>query len=348
MAGDVLSQSEVESLLSANDPQPQNTQEVQRAGDSHVTLYEFKRPERVSNSQMSAIRALHDGFSRDLGASLSAMLRTICEIKLISVDQLTYGEFVFSLTTPTYFTRIKSAGLDGYLLMDLNPSIVFPIVDRLLGGGKHGRPSDAAPQRPLTDIELQIADKVTAHAIKALERAWENICELKLEKPQSVNNPQLVQIVADTEVVVLVLFEISMGEQRGVLSLCIPFNTIESQTNKLTSDSWLIQKRRGQDFDQKLKVETGLSRATVELVVRMASTNLTTGEVYNLEIGDVIMTDHKANQGAEILIEGRPVFQAAPGVLQGKKAIRVGTALKSPKALVEEQLAKAAKQSKTA
>lgn len=338
---DVLSQSEVESLLSAIDPGSEPASSApRRAGDSSLTVYDFKRPERVSKEQMRAFHALHEGFSREFGAGLSAMLRTICEVKLISVDQLTYSEFVFSLESPTCFNLIESKGLEGHIILDLNPSIVFPIVDRLLGGGKETRQQQTAPQRPLTEIELRIASRVTSLALQALENAWSNICKLELRVAQIESNPQLVQIVPPNEVVVLVSFEITMAERRGILNLCVPFNTIESQANKLTSDSWLAYKRKSQDSTQKLKVETGLSRATVELVVRMATTNLTTADVMSLEKGDVIMTDQKASIGAEVLIEGRPVFRASPGVFKGKKAIRVGAQIKSPKTLVEEQLAK--------
>lgn len=337
---DVLSQSEVESLLSAIDPGAQpNAVVAQRGGDAALTVYDFKRPERVSKEQMRALHALHEAFSREFGAGLSAMLRTICEVKLISVDQLTYSEFVFSLENPTCFNLIESQGLDGHIILDLNPSIVFPIVDRLLGGGKDTKQQNS-PQRPLTEIELRIASRITTLALRALENAWSNICKLQLQVAQIESNPQLVQIVPPNEVVVLVSFEITMAERRGILNLCVPFNTIESQATKLTSDSWLAYKRKSQDPTQKIKVETGLSRATVELVVRMATTNLTTADVMGLEKGDVIMTDHKAATGAEILIEGRPVFRASPGVFKGKKAIRVGTQIKSPKTIVEEQLAK--------
>src|SRR5687767_10216765 len=132
---DVLSQSEVESLLAALEPAPQQrSAPTARPIDPHrpqVGVYDFKRPERVSKEQMRAFQAMHEGFSREFGAALSGMLRSIVEVKLISVDQLTYSEFVFSLENPTCFNLLESAGLDGNVILDLNPSIIFPIVDRL-------------------------------------------------------------------------------------------------------------------------------------------------------------------------------------------------------------------------
>lgn len=109
-----------------------------------VTTYDFKRPERVGKEQMRALQTMHEGFGRNYGASLSALLRTIVEVKLTSVDQLTYSEFVFSLENPTCFNLINADPLEGQLILDINPSLLFPIIDRLLGGG-----TDSTPPHPM-------------------------------------------------------------------------------------------------------------------------------------------------------------------------------------------------------
>lgn len=335
---DVLSQSEVESLLSALDPGAPPVESSGRPDrNALITIYDFKRPERVSKEQMRALQALHDGFSREFGAGLSSMLRTICEVKLISVDQLTYSEFVFSVENPTCFNLIESRGLDGHFILDLNPSIVFPIVDRLLGGGKESA-GQSIPLRPLTEIEVRLASRVTDIALRALENAWNNICDLSLSVAQVESNPQLVQIVPPNEVVVLISFEVSMGDVRGTLNLCLPFNTIEPQASKLTSDSWVSYKRKPLDERQKLNLETGVSRATVEVSVQLASTSLTTADAMNLEVGDIILTEHDVSRGAQVLIAGRPVFTGFPGVLKGQKAIRVANQIEPPSQAISRQL----------
>ena len=294
--GDVLSQSEVESLLAALDPgmqQPHQAPSMRREDfNTQISVYDFKRPERVSKEQMRAFQALHDSFSRELGASLSGMLRAIVEVKLISVDQLTYSEFVFSLENPTCFNLMYSEGLEGHIILDLNPSIIYPIVDRLLGGGKQA--AQDFPQRPLTEIELQLVSRITKQAIVALENAWANVCQLKLKVSQIESNPQLVQIVPPNEVIVLISFELSMGEVRGIMNLCIPYNTIEPLSGKLSSDSWSAYSKKGVDARQMLNLETGLTHAAVELVVHLAKAKLTARELSQLAVGDVILTEHGA------------------------------------------------------
>lgn len=341
--GDVLSQSEVESLLAALDPgmqsQPVTAAQTGRREEyrTQIGVYDFKRPERVSKEQMRAFQALHEGFSREFGASLSGMLRAIVEVKLISVDQLTYSEFVFSLENPTCFNLLASEGLEGHLVLDLNPSIIFPIVDRLLGGGKDA--SLDLPSRPLTEIELQLVARITNLAITALESAWSNICDLKLRVQQVESNPQLVQIVPPNEVIVLISFEVSMGEIRGIMNLCMPFNTIEPLSGKLSSDSWSAYTKKAIDPRQALNLETNVNRAAVEVVVHLAKGRLTAGDLAALSIGDVIMTDTALPTGAEVLVEGTPLFRAAPGILKGHKAITMGRPLAKPRDLISQKLA---------
>ncbi len=338
---DVLSQSEVESLLAALDPGSQIAPPVvdtTKRDDvrGQITVYDFKRPERVSKDHMRAFQAMHEGFSREYGAGLSSMLRSIIEVKLISVDQLTYSEFVFSLENPTCFNLLYSDGLHGHVILDLNPSIIFPIVDRLLGGGKF--PRQALPTRPLTEIELKLVSRITTLAIQGLEKAWRNVCELKLHVSQIESNPQLIQIVPPNEVVVLISFEITMGESRGIMNLCIPFNTIEPLAGKLSSDTWSAYGKREVDLRQRFNLETGIAQAAVQMEVRLANTTLTANDLMKLNVGDVIMTEKGINEGIEVCIEDRPVFSGHAGVYKGHKAVRIGKLIVRPDEIVENKL----------
>lgn len=318
---DSLSQSEVDSLLSALDP-AEVASANKSTGYSNVTVYDFKRPERVSKDQMRGIQGLHDSFSREFAAGLSGLMRSMIEVNLVSADQLTYGEFVFSLENPTCFNLLSTTGMDGDLIMELQPSIVFPIIDRLLGGHKEAK--SHIPERPMTDIEWSLVARITEIATTALENAWATICELSVEVGSTETNPQLVQLVPPNEVVVVLAFEIIMGEARGIANLCIPFNTIEPLAPKLSSDTWSSYTKKELTPRQKLNLETGLGTARVEVVAELASTRLNAGEVAGLGVGDVILTEHDVNAGLTLCVEGHPVFFAKPGLLKGHKAVEVG------------------------
>lgn len=329
MTGDVLSQAEVESLLTAMDSTGRTTPEPGRRpsapvsetssrGRDKVTPYDFRRPERVGKEQMRALQTLHEGFGRNFGAALSALMRSIIEVKLTSVDQLTYSEFVFSLENPTCFNLLRAEPLEGNLILDINPSVLYQIIDRLLGGGREG---SLPTRRPLTDIELRLVSRITGLFLEELRRAWENVLPLTLAVDRVESNPQLVQIVPPNEVVVLISFELTIGEVRGMMNLCIPYNSIERIGAKLSSNNWTAYGRRAATPEGIEQVSRGLRGSLVELVAVLAETRITTRDLIGLRVGDIITTDKDVRSPLAIAIEGVTKFQAKPGAYKGNKAI---------------------------
>jgi flagellar motor switch protein FliM len=334
MADDILSAAEVENLLtrmeaSSGAAKPAGGGPAEPVGGpprprEKVLPYDFKRPERVGKEQMRSLQTLHEGFSRNYGAALSGLMRSIVEVKLTSVDQLTYSEFVFSLESPTCFNLLKAEPLDGNLILDINPTILFPIIDRLLGGGKD---QTSPARRPLTEIELRLVGRITGLFLEEFHRAWENVIDLKLSVERVESNPQLVQIVPPNEVIVLISFEITLGEARGMMNLCIPFNSIERIGQKLSSNTWTSYGRKGATRESTDRITQNLRGATVQLVAQLAETKISTGDLIGLRIGDIITTEKDVNTPLVINVEGLAKYHARPGALKGRKAIRIEQAI---------------------
>jgi flagellar motor switch protein FliM len=343
MSGDVLSQAEVESLLTAIDakarataateqrPTPASAAPVAPSSKSRdkVTPYDFRRPERVGKEQMRALQTLHEGFGRNFGASLSGLLRSIIEVKLTSVDQLTYSEFVFSLENPTCFNLLRADPLEGNLILDINPSILYPIIDRLLGGG---RETGAVTRRPLTEIELRLVSKITSLFLEEMHRAWENVLVLDLEVVRVESNPQLVQIVPPNEVVVLISFELTVGDVRGMMNLCIPYNSIERISGKLSTNNWVSYGRKQATPQSIEQLSQNLHGSLVELVVMLAETRITTKDLIGLKVGDIIATEKDCHSALSVSVEGVTKLRAQPGALKGRKAICIESRIESASA----------------
>ncbi len=340
MGGDVLSQAEVESLLSAmgasgeaapapapTPPASDPTALAPPRTREKVTPYDFKRPERVGKEQMRALQTLHEGFGRNFAAGLSATLRSMVEVKLTSVDQLTYSEFVFSLENPTCFNLLRADPLEGNLILDINPAILYPIIDRLLGGGREATP---LARRPLTEIELRLVSRITGLFLDELRHAWENVLDLNLSVERVESNPQLVQIVPPNEVVVLISFELTIGEVRGMVNLCIPYNSIERISGKLSANSWVAYGRRQATPENIRQLTQALRSSLVELRVRLAQTSITAGELVGLRVGDIITTEKDIHAAALVTVEGVPKFHARPGAYKGHKAICIDSVLENP------------------
>ena len=346
MGDEVLSQAEVESLLNAMEQGGDAAQTVASAGGmepaatrrtsapsvgrkAKVTPYDFKRPERGGKEQMRALQTLHEGFGRNYGAALSALLRTIVEVKLTSVDQLTYSEFVFSLENPTCFNLLKADPLDGNLILDINPSILFPIIDRLLGGGTEPTPIE---RRPLTEIELRLVACITELFLEELKKAWANVVELELAVERVESNPQLVQIVPPNEVVVLIGFEITLGGVRGMMNLCIPFNSIERVAHQLSSNSWFSYAKASATDETRGTIGEQVSGSVVDLEVTLARSTITSADLFQLRVGDIIATEHDVHAPLEVTVSGVPKFHARAGAYKGRKAIELlGVIEKEPR-----------------
>jgi flagellar motor switch protein FliM len=330
MGDEILSQAEVESLLSAMEGgggrAPDVAVTTQRTREK-VTPYDFKRPERVGKEQMRALQSLHEGFGRNFGAALSALLRSIVEVRLTSVDQLTYSEFVFSLENPTCFNLLRAEPLEGNLILDINPSILYPIIDRLLGGGKETGP---LARRPLTEIELRLVSRITNLFLRELQRAWENVLALELSVERVESNPQLVQIVPPNEVVVLISFELAIQDVRGMMNLCIPFNTIERISSKLAANTWVSYGRTTTTRESADRISRRLDGSLVELIVTLAETRITTSDLWGLRVGDIITTENDAHDLLHVAVEGVTKFHARVGKLKGRKAIEVVETVAAP------------------
>ena len=323
--GDVLSQAEVESLLNSMESNDVAAPAAALAHDifkprEKVTVYDFKRPERVGKEQMRSLQTMHEGFGRNFGASLSALLRTMVEVKLTSVDQLTYSEFVFSLENPTCFNLIRAEPLEGQLILDINPSILFPIIDRLLGGTTSASPPT---RRPLTEIELRLVSRITTLFLREMQHAWENVLKLELSVDRVESNPQLVQIIPANEVIVLISFELTVGDTRGMMNLCIPFNTIERISGKLTSNSWVSYSRKPPTPDSMRQIGNRIGAAPVEVVVELAQTQIATADLLGLRVGDVIASEKDIHEALIVYVQGKPKFLASCGKFKGRKAIQI-------------------------
>ena len=349
MAGEVLSQEEVENLLNMmTDAVPRPTvpnkglglgtgiadrSESIKASAPPWTLKEkvspidWRRPDRVAKEQMKGLQTMHEGFSRNFAASLSTMLRAQVAVKLTSVVQLAYSEFIFGLDNPTCLNLLRVEPLEGNLLLDVNPSILYPMIDHLLGGGHE--PAMTA-RRPLTEIEQRIVLRVSQMFLQELKRAWANVIELDFEVIQTESNPQLIQVVPPNEVVVVLCFEVALIEVRGVIALCIPYNAFERIANKLTTTNWTSRDKKKATPETIKKISKEIRNTEVLLKVKLAGSKMKLHEFLNLRVGDVICTQKKADSPLLVSIEGIPKHWAVPGKYKGQTAIEITDNIEDP------------------
>lgn len=327
---DLLDQSDIDALLSsaavpADEVVASSSSLIfsKRNRDPETTeikIYDFKRPERVSKDQMRALQTLHEAFARNFGASLSGFLRTIVEVKVATCEQMTYAEFTSGLPNPTSFNLVAADGLEGQMCLEISPLIIYPIIDRLLGGSSNEL---FIPQRPMTQIETRLINNVTTRGLAALSEAWAKIREMHFRVSASESNPQLVQIVPPNEVVVVIAFELKLGNRAGTMNLCIPYNVIEPFMDRLSSQSWFSAAKNTRSKEVEETISHNLNRAPLQVTGLLGETTMTVKELLTLAAGDIIVTEKLAKSPVVVCVEGEKKYLAQIGQLRGQRALRV-------------------------
>jgi flagellar motor switch protein FliM len=326
---DVLDQSDIDALMSAvsagevrEPPREGQIFSRHRGNAERVEIkdYDFKRPERISKDQMRALRTLHEGFARNFGAFLTGFLRTIVEVRVAAADQLTYAEFIASLPNPTSFNLINAPELDGQLCMEISPLIIYPIIDRLLGGSND---DVFIPQRPMTLIETRLVKRILNQGMAALKEAWETVRDINFTLGEMESNPHIVQIVPPNEVVVVIGFELKLGSRAGTMSLCIPFAVVESLMQNISAENWFQAGRRRTGDEWTRLIAGQLADARLEITALLAETTITVADLRDLEVGDLIMTEKLAASPVSVRVGGVPKFLAQVGRHKGSRAVRI-------------------------
>ncbi len=326
---DVLDQGDVDALLAAVESgdveESDNSEQIfsrtrKDISAAEVRGYDFKRPERVSKDQMRALQTLHESFARNFGAALSGFLRAIVEVRVATCEQMTYGDFVSGLPNPTSFNLISAEGLKGQMCLEISPLIIYPIIDRLLGGTSSEL---FIPQRPMTLIETRLIESVTNYGLTALREAWESVKDLTFEISATESNPQLVQIVPPNEVVVVVGLEMKLSNRAGTMNLCIPYNVIEPVMEDLSTQNWFSIGSDASVAVSKERIEGSLTRASVGVSAILAETTMTMRDLASLSEGDLILTEKSIADPVLLCVEGQKKFLGSVGKCRRNRAVKI-------------------------
>lgn len=332
---EILSQTEIDALIKAmavgglapSRPQPSPTlgppSAVQTAGsgvqDKRIRVYDFRRPDKFSKDQLRTLSMVHDNFTRMLSTYFSANFRTVFSLFLTSVDQITYGEFTQTLSEPTIMSIFSMPPLKGNAIMDISPSLAFPMIDRLLGGPGQG----LERLRPLTEIESSVMERVIRGFLDALAESWRNIVDSKPRLEAVETNPSFSQVVPPNEICVGILIEVKLGEHKGAISLCVPYIMLEPVVGRLSAHNWFASAKRESSPAFLSELNRRLTEASVPLSAVLGEAELTIKELVDLEVGDVILLNRRVDQEVELLVGNRPKFDAIPGTLNDRMALRV-------------------------
>lgn len=317
---EVLSQSEIDALLSALSSGELTPEELPKDEEKQkVKPYDFRRPQKFSKDHIRTLELIHDNYARIISNYLTAQVRNNVKVRIESVQQITYEEFIHSVSNPTILTVFKMPPLSGSILFETNPQFVFEIVDVLLGGNGMGK----YKLREFTDIDKNIIKHVNNGLISNLKLAWEDVLEVQPEIEGIETNPALNQTLAPNEPVALITFSVDMGSSNTFINICIPYLSIEKVLDKLVVQYWFQENNENLLKESKEKLRERLNFIDVNLSAILGDTSITVDEFLKLSVGDVIPLNVKSSEPVKLEIENEPYFYAKPGVIGKNMGVQI-------------------------
>jgi flagellar motor switch protein FliM len=318
---EVLSQEEIDQLLTAINAGESEPEDFRPAADTRkIKIYDFKRPDKFSKDQIRTVSIMHESFARLTTTSLSAQLRSMVHVHVASVDQLTYEEFIRSIPTPTTLAIINMDPLKGNAILEIDPAVTFSIIDRLFGGTGEGTKS----QHELTDIEQSVMEGIIVRILGNMREAWAQVIDLRPRLGQIDTNPQFAQIVAPTEMVVLVTLETKVGDVEGMMNFCIPYLTIEPIIGKLSAQFWYSSVRRGTTTENLNLLKEKLATVDVNVVAEIGKIQIPVRDVLSLRAGDIVrLYSVRVGDPFSLSVGNKRKFLCRPGVIGRKIAVQV-------------------------
>ena len=321
MPGDVLSQEEIDALLAAVNSGDVDANEVKdEAKAKKVKVYDFKRPDKFSKDQIRTLYMLHESFARQLNTYLSTHLRTLVNIDVASVEQLTYQEFVQSVANPSVISILGVPPLKGNIILEFGTEIAFAYIDRVFGGDGNTK----VKTRVLTEIEDAVMRRFVNAAMTHFKDAWANVTVMNPFLETTESNPQFTQIVTPSDMVVIVTIQMKIGDIEGIMTICIPYLVLEPIMSKLTTTFWVASSiSRSETENQVAIIQSKLEKTEVPFIVEIGGVQITVREFLTLGFGDVLQLNAKVKDDLPCRVGSNAKFYCRPGTFGKKMAVQI-------------------------
>lgn len=327
MAEDILSQDEIDALLTGVDSGDVDTEGDEELEDGTAKLYDFSSQDRIVRGRMPTLEMINERFARNFRITLFNFLRRSPTISVEGVQMSKFGEYIHSLFMPSNLNLVKVKPLRGTALFVLNPKLVYSIVDSFFGGD--GRFHTKIEGRDFTTTEMQVIQNILEKIFVDLKEAWAPIMDVEFERTGSEVNPHFANIVTPSEVVVISTIHVELDNGGGDLHLTMPYSMLEPLREQLDAGVQSDTTEHDQRWNNSLREE--IKSAPVEIASTLTETTISLRDLNNLSVGDVIPVEIPDVVIAEV--EGIPVFRGQYGLSRGNRALKVTEMIRHDAAL---------------
>lgn len=323
--GDILSQNEIDSLLEQLSAGELDVKDFTReSSEKKVRVHDFRRPSKFAKDHIRTLQIINENYSRLLTNFLSGYLRTLVQVDVQTVQALQYSEFTNSIANPAVLGIVNFNPLPGSIIMEVNPSIAYALIDRILGG----KGITVERVRGFTEIEIAILMRLISQMLNLMKEPWENVISVKPHLDRIETNAQFAQVLSPNEMVVLITFTAKIGEVEGLMNLCLPHMTLEPVIEKLSTRLWfsLIEKETTEENIAAIKEKINETKVPVKAV--LGRTQISVSDFLMLQTGDVLTLNTSVDGKVEVLVGDLLKFKGLPGVRNKKLSVKITDIIK--------------------
>jgi len=279
-----------------------------RARSTGPELYDFRRPTKLSREHVRALQMAYEQFARQFTTVLTSSLRSVSQVTLVSIEQLTYDEYIASLDSQTLMAKVELEPLPGPTILEFGLSTAMACIDHMLGG-----PGGQQPERPLTDIEAPLVRGLIERVLGELRASMEPIVAVRPRLLGIEYSPQFAQFFPGGDVMIVGSFEMRVGAEECVATICMPFGGIFAKLQGEPGGPALTDAERASREQAQRTVVAGLQGAPVDVSVRFRPHPMRPADLMDLQPGDVVPLNHPLTTPLAVMSNGITFAHAVPG-----------------------------------
>ncbi len=322
--GEVLSQNEIDSLLTALSSGELDVDEIKDTGEKQVKNYDFARPAKFSKEHLRTMEMIFEHYGRLLSTNLPVYLRKNIQVEVMNSEAVTYFEFSNALSNPVLLGIVNFAPMQGNIIVELASNLGYAMVDRMLGGT--GEPLER--NREFSEIELLIIERIMNVCINLLREPWESVQDIHPRLERIETNSQFAQIVSPSEMIAIITINIKIGEVEGMMNICLPYITLEDVMDKLNTKYWYSNMQQRDEKQYTEAIEAMISKAPMPVKAVLGSSAISVNDFINLQAGDIIRLNAKVDQELDVFVGNLKKFTALPGASGDQYAVRVTSVIR--------------------
>jgi len=288
-----------------------------------VNSCNFRYAGRLSNENARSLNALHEKFAASVTNSLELYLGASLRLKLAALEQMTISEYSSRTPASSFLAPCSLNVMESNILLEMDIDLIFPIIDLLLGGVG----AASAVARELTEIDEEIMQSVTTLIVKQMERSWQTL-NLSLAPGRCIKPGAIQQIFLMNEKLVLLMFEMNVGETTGNFNMVLPTSfvgfllrhlkaTLSKKVSSLRALRSPSLRERILDCDFTVAADITMMRALVK-------------DLIDLKPGMILKMKAPVRSPGRLTVEGVDIFDALPVRNGTRKAAQLTSRSQEP------------------